>query len=271
MLEADLFDGVTRIRMSRELDGRPVYWVAAYLVDGLLIDTGCSHTADELASFLEGKTLDLVINTHFHEDHTGANRLVKERYKVPVYAHHLSIPHISKGFPLYPYQEIAWGYPQPSDVLPIPDIIRTRGHTFTVVETPGHCEGHVCLIEQEKGWCFSGDLFARENPKFTRPEEDMGKTIASMQGLIDMPSERLVLFTSLGRIIEDGRASLGRCIDYLKTLSARAHDLYGSGLGLEEIVGAVFGGENPFAQLTDGQFSSANLVRSMLETIPRTP
>ena len=41
MIESQDYAGVTQIRMSREFDGKPVYWVAAYLVDGLLIDTGC--------------------------------------------------------------------------------------------------------------------------------------------------------------------------------------------------------------------------------------
>jgi len=58
VIETAEFEQVTQIRMSRELDGKPVYWVAAHLVDGLLIDTGCSHTSQELASFLEGKGLD---------------------------------------------------------------------------------------------------------------------------------------------------------------------------------------------------------------------
>ena len=44
MIETASFEEVTQIRMSREIGGKPVYWVAAYLVDGLIIDTGCSYT-----------------------------------------------------------------------------------------------------------------------------------------------------------------------------------------------------------------------------------
>jgi hypothetical protein len=42
MIETASFEEVTQIRMSREIGGKPVYWVSAYLVDGLLIDTGRS-------------------------------------------------------------------------------------------------------------------------------------------------------------------------------------------------------------------------------------
>ena len=42
MLRAAQVGDVTEIKMGRSLDGRTaLYWVAAYLIDGILIDTGC--------------------------------------------------------------------------------------------------------------------------------------------------------------------------------------------------------------------------------------
>lgn len=268
MIETIQYEEVTQIRMSREFDGRPVYWVAAYLVDGLLIDTGCSHTAGELADFLEGKNLGLAVNTHYHEDHIGANHEVMSRFGVEIYAHPVAVPLIAKKIDLYPYQEIAWGLPVPTAVKPLPSVVSTAGHTFQVVETPGHCRGHVCLFEPNRGWCFTGDLFARENPKFIRPEEHMGETVRSMRKVIDLPSERLVLFTSVGKIVEDGRKSLRRCIDYLENLAAKIHGLHREGLTIQDIAEREFGGEHPFAAFTNGQFSILNLIRSLLETMP---
>ena len=266
-MEISEYEGVTRILMSRVLDGKPVYWVAAYLVDGLLVDTGCHHTSCELADFLQDKPVLWAVNTHYHEDHTGANHLLMSRYGIDIYAHPASIPLIAKGFPLYPYQEIAWGRPVPTTVRPLGDRVVSPGHLFHVLETPGHCEGHVCLIEPECGWCFTGDLFVRENPKFIRPEENIGMIMASMRKLVDFPADRLVLFTSVGKIVEDGRSALIRCIAYFSELAGKVHDLKRKGHGIDEIVREVFGGEHPFAGLTNGQFSSASLVRSLLETV----
>jgi len=48
MIKASTHNEVTRLFMGHDLDGRLLYWVSAYLVDGLLIDTGCKHTAEEL-------------------------------------------------------------------------------------------------------------------------------------------------------------------------------------------------------------------------------
>ena len=64
---------VVRFRMARELLGKQFYHTAAYWVDGLLIDTGCAHTARQLTSTLKGWRVDQVVNTHSHEDHIGAN------------------------------------------------------------------------------------------------------------------------------------------------------------------------------------------------------
>jgi hypothetical protein len=47
VIEIQAFEEITQIRMSREIGGNPVYWVASYLVDGLLMDTGCSYRAGD--------------------------------------------------------------------------------------------------------------------------------------------------------------------------------------------------------------------------------
>ncbi len=265
MLETTSFEEITQIRMSREIGGKPVYWVAAYLVDGLLIDTGCSHTADELASFLDGREVRQVVNTHFHEDHVGGNHLLQRRFGTAIYAPADSVPLIGRAAKLFPYQETVWGYPEPTEVSPLPAVVRTDCHAFTVIGTPGHSAGHTSLVEMDRGWCFSGDLFAREQMKFIRPEEDMGETVASMKTLIALPCERLILFTSLGRIVEDGRQAMESCIHYLEDLSGRAKALEREGLGVAEIILRLFGGEHHFARLTNGQYTTENLIRSVLK------
>jgi len=265
MIETSRFEDVVQIRMSRVIDGAPAYWVSAYLVDGLLIDTGCSYTAEELAAYLRGKKIDMIVNTHFHEDHTGGNHLIKEMFKAGLYAHPESVPLIGEKAFLYPYQEMVWGYPVPTEAKPIPGVIETGRFRYEVIETPGHSAGHVCLFEKDKGWCFSGDIFSRETLKFIRPEEDMGQTVWSMKRLLDLETERLILFTSVGKITEDGRGALRGCIEYLEDLSAQARSLKGRGHTVEEIMRDIFGGEHDFARFTNGQYTTENLVRSVLE------
>jgi glyoxylase-like metal-dependent hydrolase (beta-lactamase superfamily II) len=251
--------------MSRAIDGKALYWVSAYLIDGLLIDTGCSYTAEELvAFFLNDYQIKMVVNTHFHEDHIGANSLIMNSLGAPVYAHQKSVPLINKVPALFPYQETVWGYPVPTEVEVLPKMIEISDYCFQVIETPGHSVGHAVLFEQDMGWCFSGDLFSREKPKFIRPEEDAGLMIDSMKQLLALDCERLILFTSVGRIVEDGKKALSECITYLEELAEAAQALSLRGYPVQDIVKEIFGGEHFFAAMTDGQFTTENLVRSVL-------
>jgi glyoxylase-like metal-dependent hydrolase (beta-lactamase superfamily II) len=265
MIEIRKFEEITQIRMSREIDGNPLYWVASYLVDGLLVDTGCSYTVAELVAYLEKCALKSAVNTHYHEDHIAANGIIQEKFGTSIYAHPDAVPLIGKPASLFPYQELVWGYPDPSKVLSVPPVIRTDKFTFEIIGTPGHCTGHISIFERSKGWCFSGDIFAGENLKFIRPEEDIGATMVSLEKLAGLDSPRLILFTSSGRIVENGRNALEECVRNIKSLSQKAKDLQAQGRAVPEIVKDLFGGEHPIAQRTNGQFTSENLILSVLK------
>jgi glyoxylase-like metal-dependent hydrolase (beta-lactamase superfamily II) len=264
MIEIFDFEEVTRFKMSLEMEGKPVYWVAAYLVDGLLIDTGCSHTAEELAGALEGRELRMVVNTHFHEDHVGADRLLKEQREVPIYAHRDSVPLIDRAAELHPYQEFVWGYPEPVGVSTLGDTIETERFRFDVIETPGHSKGHVALLERAKGWCFSGDIFITEKPRVIRADEDANVLMETMRMLATEPMEQLVLFTSMGEIIPEGRKALLACADYLEGLREEVRGLQANGMSPTDIRSKIFGEGSSLAALTGGHFSSDNLVSSLL-------
>jgi len=257
---------VSRIKMGREYQGRVLYWTAAYLVDRLLIDTGCPHTAEELTGFLEGRHLDLAVNTHHHEDHVGANHHLQQRFKTSIMASRESAPLIARSPNLRPYQELVWGHPVPTVVDVLPNEVETENCQFGVIETPGHCTGHVSFVEMTRGWCFTGDLFISREPKAMRPEEDLYEIARSMKKLVDLQTERLILFTGLGNVVEDGREALRSCIDYIQDLSERARTLERQGLSTGAIVNQLFGRESVLAGLTDGHISSENVVRALLRS-----
>ena len=264
MIEVNHIEEVIQIKMGREVGGQVLYWVAAYLVDGLLIDTGCKHTAEELVRFLEGQNIEVAVNTHYHEDHIGANYSLQQRFGIKIFAPRESVPLINQVPKLYPYQEMVWGYPEPTEVDCLPEKIETDNFHFDVVETPGHCKGHVALVESEKGWCFSGDLFISERPKVIRPEEDITEIVKSMKKLIALETDKVILFTSMGNVVQDGRKALRSCIEYFQDLSQRAKQLEKKALSVVAIRDEIFGRESSLAGPTDGQFSSENLIRALL-------
>ena len=266
MTEVDHLGEVTRIKMGREYQGRVLYWTAAYLVDGLLIDTGCSYTSEELTRFLEGQHLDLAVNTHHHEDHVGANHQLQQRFKTSIMASRESAPLIAQSPKLLPYQEVVWGHPVPTKVNLLTDEVETENYHFDVIETPGHCPGHVGFVNMTQGWCFTGDLFISRAPKAMRPEEDIYEIARSMKKLVDLQTEKLILFTGLGNVVEDGKAALQSCIDYIHGLSRRVKALDRQGHSASDLVHQLFRKESVLAGLTDGHISSENVVRALLRS-----
>jgi len=264
MIEIQKYEEVLQIRMSRVFNGQPLYWVAAYLVDGLLIDSGCQHTAQELVDFLADYHVEQIVNTHYHEDHIAANWLLHQQRQLPMYAHRDSLPLMRQVPTLYPYQEIAWGYPQPVDAQELGPVIKTPHYTFEVLHTPGHCPGHVVLLENEQGWCFSGDLFISERPKVLRPEENVHEIMKSLRYLLSCAPDEFALFTSMGQILPQGRQAVTNLLSYLQSVTQQIINLHHSGHSIDDIRHTVFGRESRMAELTNGQFSVNNLINSAL-------
>lgn len=264
MIEIKDLGDVTQIRMSHTMGGRPLYWVAAYLVDGLLIDTGCHHTRAELLDTLAGREVSLVVNTHHHEDHVGADRRLRDERGLPILAHPASVPLIENPPAILPYQQLVWGDPEPCPVDLLGETIQTAGHEFRVVETPGHCPDHIALIEPRQGWCFSGDLFVTEDQKTLRADEDIQVIRQSLQKLVALDMDRLILFTSLGQVHEDGRRAIAAFLDHLAALEEQVLALGRQGHEPPAIVERIMGRESSLAQMTGGHYSYQNMIRSLL-------
>ena len=265
MIIATQYEEVTQIKMSRYPGFNPSYSVCAYLVDGLLIDSGLAYTAEELTDFLKDKGVKTVVNTHYHEDHISANVLLKERYGVELLAHPLAVDRINRPAKLYPYQEEVWGYPTPSQVKAIGDSVSTPHFRFEVISTPGHCDDHICLFERSKGWLFTGDLWVNKHPNAARPEENQLQIIDSLKKVKDLMPRALFPSSRGNRVVADPVPVLEETIRYLEDVGQRVKELYDKGLSPEEIRQELFGDESPLAELTQQQFSSLNLVKSFLK------
>jgi len=258
---------VVQFRMAAPLEGIPPYWVAAYLVGGLLIDTGCANTRDEFLTALAAETGTgaeprTAVNTHYHEDHIGADRALQVRFGTRVFAPGPSVPLIKDPPPIPDYRLLVWGRPEPCEVEPLGGQLETEGHRFLVVPTPGHSPDHVALVEPEAGWCFSGDLYTGARPRVAWRETDVAAMIASLRTLAGFGP--FTLFTGPGEVVENGSEALLGTAAYLEDLVARGREMETAGLGPDEVRQALFGGESSFSSLTGGEFSSANLTRAVL-------
>jgi len=269
MLKITHYDAVTRIDLARTMAGRGHYWTTAYLVDGVLVDTGCAHTARELAGALKDQSLTLIVNSHSHEDHIGANgTLQQQRDGLGILAHPLALPVMAQPRelqPLHPYRRMLWGWPEPCKGRPVQngELIETEHHCFRVIYTPGHSPDHICLYEEQRGWLFSGDLFVGGKDRALRADFDIWQIIASLKLVAALPTTRL--FPGSARVRENPREDLNSKVSYLEQAGHRVLDLRRKGWSVRAIARALFGGPMPIELLTLGHFSRRQLVHSYLE------
>ena len=262
MISAVPYGEVLQLRLSRYEGFPPSMWVCAYLVDGLLIDTGPAHTARELAEFLAGRQPKVAVNTHYPEDHISANKFLQDAYGTRIFAPRASMGKIAGPATLYPYQEEVWGYPVPSTVEPLGGYIETGKYRFEVIPTPGHDSDHVCLFQEADGWLFSGDLYVTTRPVVCRPNDDMRQVLKDLIMLRAL--EPQVMFPAPTHVVTEPCRKLDALIAYLGELGGKIAALYNQGMDVERIRQELFGAEGPIDELTQHQFSSLNMVKSFL-------
>lgn len=271
MIQTEQIDEVHKFRLARSLFGRELYFTTAYWVDGMMIDTGCAHTVRELIDALKGHRVDLVVNTHSHEDHVAGNAALQQLYGAEVLAHPLALPVIEnqgRRPPLHPYRRLMWGYPVPSKGKTIGEFVETDHHHFQVIHTPGHSPDHICLYEPAKGWFFSGDLFVGGRDRALRADYNIWQMIESLRKVASLDIS--LLFPGSGSVRRNPIPEIIRKIEYLEELGKHVLSLYHKGMRYARIRRKLFGAEMPIAYLTLGHFSGKNLIRSYVEDSPTT-
>ena len=263
MIESKAYGEVLQLRMSRYPDFPLAMWVCAYLVDGLLVDSGPAYTAQELTDFLKDRGVKTVVNTHYHEDHISANKFLQDSYGVEIFAHPLAIDKIKRPASLFPYQEEVWGYPIPSLVKPIGDFVETGKYRFEVIPTPGHDLDHICLFERSQGWLFTGDLYVTTRPMASRPMFDMPQILEDLKKVRALNPH--IIFPAPTHVVTEPAEKLDKAIDYLEKVDIRVAELHSRGMDTEQIRQEIFGAEGIIAEMTQQQFSSLNIVKSFLK------
>jgi hydroxyacylglutathione hydrolase len=144
-----------------------------------------------------GWTLKLIVSTHGHWDHTGANAAVAQHTGAPIAVHPLDAHRLTHPEPLWAPFEIP-----PS--VPAVEVaeggeVRFGEIRLRVLHTPGHTEGSVCLLSADDGLLFSGDtLFAAGWGRVDLPGGSPEEMVASLSRLWEL-EDHLQVFPGHGR------------------------------------------------------------------------
>lgn len=161
-------------------------WVVGDDSECIVIDA--PHSVDGILAVVGDRRVKAIVCTHAHDDHVRVAPALRERANdgagAPIWLHPDDRPLWDLTHP-----GLAWD----ADLVD-GQRIEVGGTTLTVLHTPGHAPGAVCLYAAELGCVFSGDTLFHGGPGATgRSFSDRPTIEASIRArLLTLPDDTVV-------------------------------------------------------------------------------
>ncbi|MFJ9823040.1 MBL fold metallo-hydrolase [Streptomyces sp. NPDC101160] len=182
-------------------------WIVGDDTEALVIDA--AHDAEAIVRALGGRTLRAIVCTHAHNDHIDAAPELADRTGAPILLHADDLPLWKQTHPeRSPDGELADG-----------QVLSVAGTGLTVLHTPGHAPGAVCLYAPGLDTVFSGDTLFAGGPGAT------GRSFSHFPTIIDSIRDRLLSLPA-ATVVRTGHGdptTIGAQAPHLDEWIARGH------------------------------------------------
>ncbi len=149
---------------------------------------------DALLAALGDETVERILVTHTHADHSPGSRRLAALTGAPVFAHGPHPPDATGEGP--PDDE---GRPRGVDTDFVPDerldhaaVLDAPDHTIEVLHTPGHMSNHLCFVVREENAVLTGDhVMGWSTTVIPPPDGDLAAYLRSLDLLLARPEDTI--------------------------------------------------------------------------------
>ena len=157
-------------------------WVVGDDQECLVIDA--PHSVEDILAVVDGRRVKAIVCTHAHDDHVRVAPALREAVRAPILLH--------------PEDRPLWELTHTDELwdadLSDGQVIEIGDTEVTVLHTPGHAPGAVCLSVPSLGCVFTGDTLFQGGPGATgRSFSDRPTIESSIRAkLFTLPGETVV-------------------------------------------------------------------------------
>ncbi|WP_156755437.1 MBL fold metallo-hydrolase [Actinokineospora pegani] len=148
-------------------------WLVGDDSEVLVIDA--AHDANAILRAVGDRNLVGIVCTHAHDDHINAALQLSQAADAPIHLHPADDELWRRVYPANEYRPLADG-----------QRFAVAGTELTVVHTPGHAPGAVCLHAPELRTLFSGDTLFQGGPGAT------GRSFSDFPTIIDSITDKIL-------------------------------------------------------------------------------
>ncbi|MEO6525489.1 MAG: MBL fold metallo-hydrolase [Gemmatimonadaceae bacterium] len=257
LVRATIEPGVERLQLG-SWRGRAVgYDVSAYVIDGVLVDSGFPRAAPAVRKAVAGFAPRGVVITHWHEDHAGnAPLLAAMGLRISMHPECEAILRERPRIRLY--RRVVWGW-TPRLIGPVTPFDPAP---LQIIATAGHSVDHRVVWDPERRIVVSGDLFLGVKVRVAHIHESPRALVSSLRAVVAL-EPRLLLDAHRG-VISDATEQLRAKIQWNEETIGRIEELGAIGVGPREIVRRLFGAESFVGWVSGGEYSRASFVKAVL-------